>query len=278
MTHVSTAERADHEEVTSWPGVEAGHGRARRARASGSVVASSAICTASRVPHIGFPKDVWHELHDRRADRLPPGLPRPPGFGARALESDADVRDADRADPAQLRPRRRPARPSAAGGRLTVRSSPRAPPGAAPSREARHPGERLNPACTISCTAQRFPSGSAKKTNRPHGKSWTSVVSTPPVAEGVARRLGVGDDELEAVERARRHLREALADRDRAGGARRRQLDEPDLVADRVVVVEREARLLDVEPLGAVDVRDGDGDELELHLDGGACRHLASSL
>ena len=31
----------------------------------------------------------------------------------------------------------------------------------------------------ICWTAQRLPSGSAKKTNRPHGKSWTSETSTP---------------------------------------------------------------------------------------------------
>ena len=32
---------------------------------------------------------------------------------------------------------------------------------------------------TICCTDQRLPSGSAKNVNRPHGKSWTSLASTP---------------------------------------------------------------------------------------------------
>ena len=49
-----------------------------------------------------------------------------------------------------------------------------------------------------------------------------------------------------------------LVDRDRARRAGRGQLHEPDLLADREIVVGGEADLLDVERLRPVDVRDGD--------------------
>src|SRR3712207_4418116 len=67
----------------------------------------------------------------------------------------------------------------------------------------------------------------------------------------------VRDDQLEALEGAWRHVRnDALADHDRAAGARRRQLDEPVARAWRVdVVVKVEAELVGVEGLGSVDVR-----------------------
>ena len=39
--------------------------------------------------------------------------------------------------------------------------------------------ELVSRARGICWTAQPFPSGSVKKTNRPHGKSWTSLTSTP---------------------------------------------------------------------------------------------------
>ena len=72
-----------------------------------------------------------------------------------------------------------------------------------------------------------------------------------------ARRLDVGDDQVRAPERARRRVGDPRADRDRARRARRRQLDDPELVAGAVVDVQGEADLVDVERLGAVDVRDG---------------------
>ena len=34
--------------------------------------------------HIGFPKDVWHELHDAGRIGYHPVFPGRPGFGARA--------------------------------------------------------------------------------------------------------------------------------------------------------------------------------------------------
>ena len=44
--------------------------------------------------HIGFPKDVWHELHDAGRIDYHPVFPGKPGFGSRALATDDDVEDA----------------------------------------------------------------------------------------------------------------------------------------------------------------------------------------
>ena len=55
----------------------------------------------------------------------------------------------------------------------------------------------------------------------------------------------------------------AIEHADPGGG----ELHEPQLVADRVVVVEVEARAVGVERLGAVDVGDGHVHELELEID-----------
>jgi hypothetical protein len=53
----------------------------------------------------------------------------------------------------------------------------------------------------------------------------------------------------------------ATGQRDRAVGAGRGELDEAQLLGHLVVVFGDEARLLDVEGLGAVDVGDGDLDQ-----------------
>jgi hypothetical protein len=80
-------------EVTSWPGVEAGTGERGEfgfrfgRREIGHL-------HGDRVLHIGFPKEVWHELHDAGRIDYHPVFPGKPGFGSRALETDADVEDA----------------------------------------------------------------------------------------------------------------------------------------------------------------------------------------
>src|SRR5207244_8724084 len=81
-----------------------------------------------------------------------------------------------------------------------------------------------------------------------------------------ARLLNVGDHQLQASVRAGRLRRDALADGDRAGRARRRQLHEPNLVADDVVMVGVEASPVGVKSLGAVNIGDGHRDELELEI------------
>ena len=46
-----------------------------------------------RVLHIGFPKAVWHELHEQGRIGYHPVFPGKPGFGARRISGDDDVRD-----------------------------------------------------------------------------------------------------------------------------------------------------------------------------------------
>ena len=46
-----------------------------------------------RTAHFGFPKAVWHELHDAGRIDYHPVFPGRPGFGARAIVSDEDVDD-----------------------------------------------------------------------------------------------------------------------------------------------------------------------------------------
>src|SRR6266511_336102 len=105
----------------------------------------------------------------------------------------------------------------------------------------------------MACTAQALPSGSLKNTNWPQGNSWTSLTSTPRPASSACAAWG-------------RTRPQAGADGDGAGRTGWRELHEAHLVADRVVVVQVKADLVDVEILGAVHVRDGDVHQFELPI------------
>jgi hypothetical protein len=79
-------------EVTSWPGVEAGFG----ARGEfGFRVGRREVghLHGDRVAHFGFPKDVWQALFDQGRIDYHPVFPGKPGFGARRIENEEDVRD-----------------------------------------------------------------------------------------------------------------------------------------------------------------------------------------
>jgi luciferase-like monooxygenase len=79
-------------EVTSWPGVEAGHG----ARGEyGFKVGRREIghLHGDHVAHFGFPKDVWQDLFDQGRIDYHPVFPGKPGYGARRIESEEDLRD-----------------------------------------------------------------------------------------------------------------------------------------------------------------------------------------
>ena len=80
------------EEVTSWPGVTAGFGSRGE---FGFKVGGREIghLHGDRVAHFGFPKAVWHALFAERRIDYHPVFPGQPGFGAREIESDADVDD-----------------------------------------------------------------------------------------------------------------------------------------------------------------------------------------
>jgi hypothetical protein len=87
-----TASQRITDEVTSWPGVEAGPGRRGEFAFK---VGSREIghLHGDRTAHFGFPKQVWHELfHEGRID-YHPVFPGKPGFGARRIEDEADVSD-----------------------------------------------------------------------------------------------------------------------------------------------------------------------------------------
>ena len=88
-----TASERITETVTSWPGVEAGHGR-RGEFAFRVGKQEIGHLHGDRVLHAGFPKAVWHELHDAGRIDYHPVFPGKPGFAARMLESEDDVDDA----------------------------------------------------------------------------------------------------------------------------------------------------------------------------------------
>ena len=87
-----TASEKITEEVTSWPGVEAGPGR--RGEFAFKVERKEiGHLHGDRVAHFGFPKSVWQGLFDEGRIDYHPVFPGKPGFGARAIEDEGDVRD-----------------------------------------------------------------------------------------------------------------------------------------------------------------------------------------
>src|SRR5215218_4092458 len=87
-----TASERITDEVTSWPGVEAGAGRRGEFAFK---VGSREIghLHGDRTAHFGFPKQVWHELFRQGRIDYHPVFPGKPGFGARRIEDEGDVRD-----------------------------------------------------------------------------------------------------------------------------------------------------------------------------------------
>ena len=89
---MSTASEQITAEVTSWPGVEAGHGtRGEFAFKLGG--RELGHLHGDHVAHFGFPKDVWRELFAAKRIDYHPVFPGRPGFGARRIETDTDVSD-----------------------------------------------------------------------------------------------------------------------------------------------------------------------------------------
>lgn len=92
MTQTLTASQQITDEVTSWPGAEAGTGsRGEWAFTVGRKEIGH--LHGDRVAHFGFPKEVWHELFDAGRIDYHPVFPGKPGFGARLIEDEDDVRD-----------------------------------------------------------------------------------------------------------------------------------------------------------------------------------------
>jgi hypothetical protein len=92
MTTATTPSRLITDEVTSWPGVEAGTGR--RGEFSFTVGRREiGHLHGDHAAHFGFPKNVWTDLFEQERIDYHPVFPGKPGFGARRIETDDDVRD-----------------------------------------------------------------------------------------------------------------------------------------------------------------------------------------
>jgi hypothetical protein len=92
MTTSLTPSRRITDEVTSWPGVEAGPGR-RGEFAFTVGQREIGHLHGDHAAHFGFPKEVWTELFEAGRIDYHPVFPGKPGFGARAIKTDDDVRD-----------------------------------------------------------------------------------------------------------------------------------------------------------------------------------------
>ncbi len=92
MPESRTAGEQITEEVTSWPGVQAGTGRRGE---FGFTVGRREIghLHGDHALHIGFPKAVWTELYEQGRINYHPVFPGKPGYAARRIENEADVLD-----------------------------------------------------------------------------------------------------------------------------------------------------------------------------------------
>ena len=92
MTKARSASERITDEVTSWPGVEAGIGRRGE---YGFTVGRRQIghLHGDRAAHFSFPKAVWAELKDQGRVVDHPVFPGKAGPAARRIETDADVLD-----------------------------------------------------------------------------------------------------------------------------------------------------------------------------------------
>ncbi len=92
MSTQITASQRITDEVTSWPGVEAGPGsRGEFAFKAGR--REIGHLHGNRVAHFGFPKDVWAELFEQERIDYHPVFPGKPGYGSRKIETEDDVLD-----------------------------------------------------------------------------------------------------------------------------------------------------------------------------------------
>ena len=87
-----TASHEITEEVTSWPGVEAGPGR-RGEFAFRVGRREIGHLHGDHAAHFGFPKALWQELYDACRIGYHPVFPGKAGWAARRIEDDADAED-----------------------------------------------------------------------------------------------------------------------------------------------------------------------------------------
>jgi hypothetical protein len=92
MMQTRTASRVITDEVTSWPGVTAEHGR-RGEFAFKLGPRQLGHLHGDHAAHLSFPKDVWQRLYEEGRIDYHPVFPGKPGHASRRIESDDDVRD-----------------------------------------------------------------------------------------------------------------------------------------------------------------------------------------
>jgi hypothetical protein len=92
MTKPRTASQQIMEEVTSWPGVEAGPG-ARGEFSFRLGRREIGHLHGDYAAHFSFPKGVWAELREQGRIVPHPVFPNSLGPAARRIQDDADVRD-----------------------------------------------------------------------------------------------------------------------------------------------------------------------------------------
>jgi hypothetical protein len=92
MSSSPTASQQITAEVTSWPGVEAGHGR-RGEFAFKVGPRELGHLHGDHAAHFFFPKDVWRRLVDDRRIVHHPVFPDKEGPAARRIEDQSDVDD-----------------------------------------------------------------------------------------------------------------------------------------------------------------------------------------
>jgi hypothetical protein len=92
MTNAQTASRQIIQEVTSWPGVEAGPGE--RGEFSFKLGRREiGHLHGDHAAHFSFPKQVWAELMEQGRIVHHPVFPGREGPAARRIEDETDVRD-----------------------------------------------------------------------------------------------------------------------------------------------------------------------------------------
>ena len=92
MTREPTVSERITEEVSSWPGVEAGPGR-RGEFAFRLGRREIGHLHGDHAAHFSFPKQTWHQLRAQGRIVPHPVFPDSIGPAARRIESEADVRD-----------------------------------------------------------------------------------------------------------------------------------------------------------------------------------------
>src|ERR1700716_728771 len=92
MPNTQTASQQITDEVTSWPGVEAGPGR-RGEFAFKVGRREIGHLHGDHAAHFSFPKDVWADLFEQGRVVYHPVFPGKAGPAARRIENEADPRD-----------------------------------------------------------------------------------------------------------------------------------------------------------------------------------------